>query len=116
MKLTIDNLKEKGAFTGRPVPKEIIWKQGDEEITATVFIRPLGYFSAKSDVLAWNGHIDNVAGRIAASICDENGVPVFTPQDITGESDPERGALDGGLTIALLLAITEVNDMGKAKT
>ena len=116
MKLTLDTLKSKGAFTGRPVPKDITWKQGDEEITATVFIRPLGYFSAKSDLLAYNGKIDNVAGRIAASVCDENGVPVFTPEDITGEADPDRGALDGNLTIALLVAIQQVNDLGKAKS
>lgn len=116
MKLTLNNLKEKGAFTGRPVPKDITWKQGDEDITATVFIRPLGYFSAKSDLLAYTGKVDNVAGRIAASACDENGIPVFKPEDITGEADPDRGALDGNLTIALLVAIQEVNDMGKGKS
>ena len=115
MKLTLESLKEKGAFTGRPVEKEITWKQGDDEFTATVFIRPLGYHSAKSDLLAFGGKIDNVAGRIAASVCDENGHTVFTLEDITGEADPERGALDGSLTIALLLAIQEVNDLGKTK-
>ncbi|TCL06912.1 phage tail assembly chaperone family protein, TAC [Sodalis ligni] len=115
MKLTLESLKEKGAFTGRPVEKEITWKQGDDEITATVFIRPLGYHSTKSDLLAMGGKIDNVAGRIAASVCDEEGHPVFTPEDITGEADPERGALDGALTIALLVAINEVNDLGKTK-
>lgn len=66
-----------------------------------------------TDVMAAHGRIDGVAGRIAASICDEEGKPVFTPADITGEADPERGALDGQLTIALLLAIQEVNDLGK---
>lgn len=28
MKLTLDSLKQAGAFTGRPVEKEITWKQG----------------------------------------------------------------------------------------
>ncbi|WP_241627595.1 phage tail assembly chaperone family protein, TAC [Rosenbergiella epipactidis] len=116
MKLTLDSLKETGAFTGRPVEKEITWNQGDKEITATVYIRPLGYHSAKSDILSSNGIIDNFAGRIASSICDENGVPVFTAQDITGEADPDRGALDGNLTVALLIAIHEVNDLGKTKS
>ncbi|CCJ79059.1 Lambda gpG analog [Cronobacter muytjensii 530] len=73
----------------------------------------MGYYTAMTDVMAAQGHIDGVAGRIAASICDEEGKPVFTPADITGEADPERGALDGQLTIALLLAIQEVNDLGK---
>ncbi|WP_058911874.1 phage tail assembly chaperone family protein, TAC [Entomohabitans teleogrylli] len=113
MKLTLDNLKAAGAFTGRPVEKEITWKQGDDELTATVFIRPLGYHSATSDVLASAGKIDGIAGRIAASVCDEGGHPIFTPADITGEADPERGALDGALTVALLVAIQEVNNLGK---
>lgn len=113
MKLTLDSLKEAGAFTGRPVEKEITWRQGEEEFSATVYIRPLGYHSAMTDVMAANGRVGGVAGRIAASVCDENGKPVFTPADITGEADPERGALDGALTIALLVAIQEVNDLGK---
>lgn len=113
MKLTLENLKKNGAFTGRPVEKEITWKQSGEEITATVFIRPMGYHAATSDVLAIGGKIDGVAGRIAASVCDEDGKPVFTVADITGEADPERGSLDGNLTIALLVAIQEVNDLGK---
>ncbi|WP_130834341.1 phage tail assembly chaperone family protein, TAC [[Erwinia] mediterraneensis] len=114
MKLTLDSLKKAGAFTGRPVEKEISWKQGGEEFTATVYIRPMGYHTATSDVLAYGGKVDGVAGRIAASVCDENGKPVFTPADITGEADPERGSLDGALTIALLVAIQEVNDLGKS--
>lgn len=114
MKLSIDSLKQAGAFTGRPVEKEIAWTQGDQDFTATVYIRPLGYHTAMTDVMAANGRLDGVAGRIAASICDEEGKPVFTPADITGEADPERGALDGALTIALLVAIQEVNDLGKS--
>ncbi|MCZ4058221.1 phage tail assembly chaperone family protein, TAC [Pantoea sp. LMR881] len=113
MKLTLDELKKSGAFTGRPVEKEITWRQGEQKFTATVFIRPMGYHTATSDVLAYGGKVDGVAGRIAASVCDENGKPVFTPADITGEADPERGALDGALTVALLVAIQDVNDLGK---
>ena len=114
MKLTLDSLKELGAFTGAPVEKEITWKKGGEEFTATVFVRPLSYASAVSDVKAIASNGDGVAGRIAASICDEHGKPVFTAEDITGEADPERGALDSALTIALLTAIGEVNSLGKA--
>lgn len=116
MKLNMDSLKQAGAFTGRPVEKEITWKQGDKEITATVYIRPMGYHDAVSKVLSAVGKIDGVAGRIAASICDENGAPVFTVADITGEADPERGALDGALTVALLVAIQQVNDLGKTNS
>ncbi|HHJ4580932.1 phage tail assembly chaperone family protein, TAC [Escherichia coli] len=113
MQLTLDNLKKAGAFTGRPIEKEITWKQGDEELTATVFIRPAGYHAATQGIQASAGKIDGVAGYIAAAVCDEAGNPVFTAKDITGEADPDRGALDGALTVALLVAIQEVNELGK---
>jgi spore maturation protein SpmB len=113
MKLTLESLKSVGAFTGRPVEKEIKWSQGDDEFIATVFIRPLGYQAAVSDVTALNGKHDSLAGRIAASVCDEDGNAVFTVGDITGTADAERGALDGRLTVALLGAIFEVNNLGK---
>lgn len=126
MKLSIDTLKSTGSFTGRPVEKEITWKQGEQVLTATVFVRPLGYQAAVSDVLSAGGkQKDNIAGRIAAAICDEDGNTVFSPLDIThGPLDPAElandpqstkrlGALDGNLTVALMLAINEVNNMGK---
>lgn len=125
MKLNIDSLRKAGAFTGRPVEKEITWRQGENTLTATVFVRPLGYQSAVSDVLAAGGKQDSIAGRIAAAICDEEGNPVFTALDIThGPLDPDElakdknstkrmGALDGNLTVALLTAIHEVNNLGK---
>lgn len=116
MSLSIDSLKEMGAFTGAPVEREITWKKGDKELKATVFVRPLSYMSAKSDLIAIAGKGDAVAGRIAASICDSAGKPVFAPEDITGEADAERGALDGNLTMALLTVIAEANGLGKTQS
>lgn len=116
MELSIAALKEVGAFTGAPVKREITWKQGEREITATVYVRPLSYKSAVSDLAAMAGRVDAVAGRIAACICDAEGKPVFTPADITGEADPERGPLDGNLTMALLQVIAEVSGVGKAQS
>lgn len=129
MKLTLDALKSAGAFTGRPVEKEISWLQEGTTYTATVYVRPLGYQTAVNDVLSFNGKHDTIAGKIAASICDENGYPVFSsPLDITHgpidpaelEKDPKTtqrlGSLDGALSVALLLAIQEVNDLGKTKS
>lgn len=125
MKLTLSTLQKSGAFTGRPVEREITWMQGADKLSATIFVRPLGFQSAVSDVFAAARKQDSVAGRIAAAICDEEGNPVFTPLDITHgpldpaelEKDPETtkrlGALDGNLTVALLAAIHEVNNMGK---
>ncbi|MGR3991474.1 phage tail assembly chaperone family protein, TAC [Pseudomonas sp. 1121_17] len=125
MKLNIESLRKAGSFTGRPVEKEISWRQGSDTITATVFVRPLGYQTAVSDVLAAGGKQDSIAGRIAAAICDEDGNPVFTAMDITHgpidkdelakdpDSTKRMGALDGNLTVALLTAIHEVNNLGK---
>jgi len=112
--LSLADLQKVGAFTGRPVEKEIRWKQGDEELTATVYVRPLGFQAAVSEVMSAANKHDGVAGRIAASICDQDGKAIFTVADITGEADPARGALDGSLSVALLLAIGEVNNLGKA--
>ncbi|HDS1791543.1 phage tail assembly chaperone family protein, TAC [Pseudomonas putida] len=129
MKLTLDALKGAGSFTGRPVEKEIKWRQDGTDYTATVYVRPMGYQTAVSDVLSATGRQDSIAGRIAASICDEHGNPVFDSSlDITHgpldpvelEKDPEStkrlGSLDGALTVALLFAIQEVNDLGKTKS
>ncbi|MCY1519898.1 Phage tail assembly chaperone, TAC [compost metagenome] len=116
MKLTLETLKQAGAFTGAPVEREITWKQGEDELTATVYVRPLSYLSARADLAALTGKSDGVAGRIAACICDQEGKPVFTPADITGEADPERGPLDGNLTMALLGVIGEVNGLGKTQS
>ncbi|WP_085696273.1 phage tail assembly chaperone family protein, TAC [Pseudomonas sp. B26(2017)] len=125
MKLNLKTLQQAGAFTGRPVEKQIKWQQGETTLEATVYVRPLGYQSAVSDVLSVIGKQDSIAGRIAAAICDEEGSPVFTVLDITHgpidtaelAKDPDStkrlGALDGNLTVALLGAIHEVNNMGK---
>ena len=113
MKLTLDNLKNAGAFTGAPVLRQITWRQGEEQLTADVYVRPQSYRSAVSDLLARGAGQDPIAGRIAAHICDEEGKPVFTVADITGDADAERGSLDGNLTVALLAVIGEVTGLGK---
>lgn len=113
MKLSIDSLKEMGAFSGAPVEKEVRWKQGDDELSATVFVRPLSYRSAVADIDSHRAGTEAAAGRIAACICDEEGNPVFTVADITGEADPALGPLSHNLTMALLAVIGEVNSLGK---
>ena len=114
--LSIDGLTKMGAFTGAPIKKTITWKKDDDEHSAIVHVRMLSYHSTVAELNAFSDEqSDAVAGRIAACICDAEGKPVFTPEDITGEADPERGPLDGALTIALLTVIAEVNNLGGAK-
>ncbi|MCO1336742.1 phage tail assembly chaperone family protein, TAC [Microbulbifer sp. OS29] len=116
MQLTIESLQQQGSFSGAPLERSITWKQGEQELTATVYVRRLSYYSAVSDVAALRGEGDVIAGRIAACVVDAEGKPVFTPEDITGEADPERGPLNANLTQALLLEIGAVNNLGKAQS
>lgn len=113
MKLTVENLNNSGAFVGAPVERDVTWEQNGEKITATVYVRKLSYASAVADLVSVKSGSDPVAHRIAACICDEFGEPVFSPGDITGESDPKRGALNHNLVMALLKLISEVTTSGK---
>jgi hypothetical protein len=115
MDLTIANLQKLGAFTGAPVKMEIVWQQGDKECKADVYVRQLSYHSTVAELMAFSGRHDAVAGRIAACICDADGKAIFTPEDITGESDPARGPLDAAITIALLDVIAKANGLGEYK-
>lgn len=115
MRLGIDTLQEAGAFAGAPVEKEITWDQDGAKMTATAFVRKMSYRSAVSDIRVGADNEHLIAGRIAACICDEQGNPVFTVGDITGDANPERGPLNHNLTVALLVAIGEVNSLGKSK-
>lgn len=116
MKLTIDNLKEMGAFSGAHMEERSIkWKQGDENHEATVYVRPLSYHAAMSEFSAMRAGSDAGSGRIAYCICDEDGKPIFKPGDITGEADPERGPLNHELTMELLRVISDVSGLESAR-
>lgn len=117
MNLTMDSLVAAGAFAPTQlVEKQVSFESESGLVEFTVYIKPLSYRSAVSEIMASHEASDPLAVRIANSICDEKGNPVFTVGDITGESDPERGELSGPLTIALLGAITEVSGLGKRKS
>ena len=106
MQLTRENLQNPCLFAGRPVRRTITWKQGGRALTATTWIRPRSYQDIVLETEA--GKENTIAARIARSVCDEQGEPVFSVADITGEACPERGPLDAGLTVALLQAISDV--------
>lgn len=114
--MSIASLQSMGAFTGAPVEKDITWSKGGQEFTATIYVKPLSYSSAVSSLQSSNAGKDGTADMICYSICDEDGKPIFTPADLNGEADPERGPLDGSLTVALLGAIGEVNGLGKSES
>jgi|SRR5690606_12840817 len=110
--LSIESLKN-GGFVGAPVEREVEWEQNGEQVKATVFVRPMSYQTAREDILSARDKKDSLAGRIASSIVDAEGKPIFTIEDITGEASPDRGPLNVSLTTALLVLISEVNGLGK---
>lgn len=116
MILDLKNLQAIGAFTGGVVKRKVEFEAGGKVHKCDVYVRPLSYQSAVSELAAAANKADAVASRISASICDENGNPVFTAEDITGEADPDRGPMNSSLVIALLSAIGEVNGLGKPQS
>lgn len=127
MKLSVDSLQQAGGFAGAPVEREVSWKVGKEEYTATVYVRKLSYHSAVGDIRAIANHEELAAARIANCIVDEEGKPVFQVSDVTGvlpDGTPvmtvtdgqsvERGPMIDSLVTALLVVIGEVNDLGKS--
>lgn len=119
MQLSIAALKEVKAFTGKPVKKVIKWKDN----TFDCYVRPLSYQTAMGDIAAYHNG-DGMAHRIASSICDADGVAMFTVNDVTGNRPLDEkgkpigehvGAFDGDLVNALIVAIGEVQNVGKTK-
>jgi len=120
MQLSIDNLRQLGAFTGAPVEREVTWNHNGEDVSVNVYVRPLSFQSAVADMQAAFGKSDDVAarmfaGRIATCIVNPDGTPVFTVDIIMGTAG-EQGALSGNLARALWDVIAEVNHAGKTKS
>lgn len=110
--LSIESLADSGGFaTGQPVEQTITWQQGETEHDATVYVKQLSYHTAVADIRSTSdGDDESIAIRIANTICDADGSPIFSVADIVGTADENRGPLHGNLTIALLQAIGEVNN------
>lgn len=114
MNLTLEHLAAHGGFVSRKaVPEPIKWTHEGQAFTATVYVLPLSYVTAKSDIVATQLQSDPLAARIAHCIVDEEGKPLFTVADVVGEADPERGPLSNSLTHELLRVIGKVSNLGK---
>ena len=125
MRLDVEALSKAGGFSGAPVKREIEWG----EYVFDVYVRRLSYHSAVSDFKAVAANGDIAAARIASCIVNEEGDPIFKVSDITGVEEDgspvmttdedgnkvERGALAADLATELLVAISEVNGLGKLK-
>lgn len=114
MQLTVESLKAAGAFApARPEQDTITWfNQAGEPLTATVYVRKRSFntvlHESQSNIIG--SHI--MAARIASSIVNEKGEPVFNVDDITGNDD--HGPMCESLAMALLGVISKVNGMDDA--
>ena len=128
MKLTLENLQNVGAFCGAPVKKKVSWIQDGEVLTADVYVKPLSYSVINADIESVKSGDSPWPRRVALSICDESGTPVFKLSDITGINDDgtpvmtqddgrevERGALNYSLFDGLVSLVMEVSGLGKAR-
>lgn len=123
--LNKDLLASSGSFTAAaPVQREIKWFVTDEdgkeqELSATVFIRKKSFATVNSEA-KFQADDGVMVARICASIVDEHGQPLFTPEDLMGnagrelaEDEQEHGPICESLGMALLAAIWEVNGLSK---
>lgn len=111
--LTLDLVTAKGGFsTAGLVRKVVKWGEGNEAI---VWVRPHS-FAIIANNYADMEHGERVARNIAASICNEDGSPIFSWKDITGEAVEGRGALCEELVLELVLAIGQVNQKKTSST
>ncbi|GGZ83309.1 hypothetical protein GCM10007161_13510 [Ignatzschineria indica] len=98
-----------------PVRREIeITDEDGKKHTATVFIRPLSFAlvmrsEPESDKEAT---MDLLAERIAYSICNEKGEPIFTKEQIKGTADK---SLSADLVFALMAAVNAFNNFSESK-
>ncbi len=112
MILTKQHAMDNGGFVSAvPVKKEIQWFTPAGQQTATVYVRLKSYQSVMAEIQ--NGSTGNAAAaRIASSIVDDKGQPIFTVEDIAGND--QHGPMSESLTIALLTAISEANGVDVA--
>lgn len=117
--LDLDYLKANGGFVGPPVLKEIEWTSGGETHKANVYVVPRNYAVLVAESKASQLGTDILVSRIAASIVNEKGIPIFTPEIITGIPDtlneageivtPGTGSMCDSLFLALATAMNAVN-------
>ncbi|MEN3158296.1 phage tail assembly chaperone family protein, TAC [Alkalimonas sp. NCh-2] len=115
MEFSMQALEEAGAFMpARPEKREIEWfvmkEDGSKkDFKATIYVRKLSFATLSAESMSMNYRDNVIAARIAASVVDAKGKPVFTADDLIGNE--ERGPICESLGLALLKAVAEVNNL-----
>jgi hypothetical protein len=113
MDLSINALKAAGAFVAAPVMKDIAWHADGKLQKATIYVRQDSFHTLTKRWEEQREGAEATAIRIAASVCNQAGEPVFTLEDILGSEASGHGPLTAELTIVLLAAIQQANGVGK---
>jgi hypothetical protein len=113
MELSISSLKAAGAFVAAPVKKDIAWHADGKLQKASIYVRIDSFHTLTKRWEEQRVGADATATRIAASVCNEAGEPVFTTEDILGSEASGHGPLTAELTIVLLAAIQQANGVSK---
>lgn len=112
MSLNLKDLVAQGAFVSATEPhvkREIRYHGTDgNEVVCDVWVRRASYHTITNTWKAAEGNQEHLAARIATMICDEDGNPVLTTQDVLGTADPSRGPICDTLFLALITAVNEV--------
>lgn len=113
MELSIASLEELGAFApALPEKREITWhtdaKGKAKTHKATVYVRKLSFATLSAESMSQNYQDNVLAARIAASIVDKAGKPIFKASDLIGSE--ERGPICQSLGMALLSVVADVNN------
>lgn len=113
MSLNLKDLVAQGAFVSASEPtvkREITWHNVDGvEQKADIWVRIASYHTITKTWKAAEGNQEHMAARIATMVCDEDGAPIFTTEDILGTADKSRGAICATLFLALITAVNEAN-------
>lgn len=123
--LNKDLLASSGSFTAAaPVQREIKWyvtdSDGNEkEFSAIVYVRKKSFATVNTEA-KFQADDGVMVARICACIVNEQSQPLFTPEDLMGnsgreleENEVEHGPICESLGMSLLAAIWEVNGLSK---
>ena len=113
MELSIKALMAAGAFVALPVKKDIAWHADGKPQKASIYVRLDSFHTLTKRWEEQREGADATAHRIASSVFNEAGEPVFTVEDILGSEESGHGPLTAELTIALLAAIQQANGVSK---
>jgi len=113
MELSIRALTAAGAFVAAPVKKDIAWHADGKLHKAVIYIRQDSFLTLTKRWDEKREGAEATAVRIAASVCNKAGEPVFTVEDIIGSEVSGHGPLTAELTIVLLAAIQQANGVSQ---